>query len=365
MGGNSTNRVRLALCVEATRGALPGTPRFRTERMTGESLKIAQNYKDSGEIRADRMESDPVPTDRVSNGGLNCEFFFPKNLSTLSEKLRSVMYNDWTLTAERDNDLTAASAITAITSTQFTVANGPAFVAGNMVYSSGQNTSANNGLFILTGGSATTAVTTGLTADASPAASGRIKVVGQQGASGDIAATSTGLTSTALDFTTLSLSAGRWIKLQNFAGTVLNNNWARVSSAPTAHVLPLDNLPTGWAPDAGTGATIQIFFGDQIKNGVTERPLAIERTFLDQTVPTSILQLGMIAEKWDVKIASKAEITQSFDWMGTTVQEGHTASGSSYDPALTLPIMAANANIGAIMEAGALLRSTNPVRDLE
>ena len=76
-----------------------------------------------------------------------------------------------------------------------------------------------------------------------------MKVVGFQAASGDITATATGLGSTSLDFTTLGLAVGQWIKIggsataDKFATAALNST-ARIT-AIAATALTLDHLPHG------------------------------------------------------------------------------------------------------------------------
>src|SRR6185295_9915476 len=79
----------------------------------------------------------------------------------------------------------------------------------------GFTNAANNQLFRVASSSATTIVGTALslTAETAPPGTAKLKVVGFQGAAADLVATSTGLTSTLLNFTTLGLSVGRWIKI--------------------------------------------------------------------------------------------------------------------------------------------------------
>ncbi|TGV23899.1 hypothetical protein EN811_31160, partial [bacterium M00.F.Ca.ET.168.01.1.1] len=90
-------------------------------------------------------------------------------------------------------------------------------------------------------------VGSGITDEAAPAAAARMKVVGFQGSSGDITATSTGIGSTTLDFTTLGLTVGQWIKIGGIAAgeqfaTAALNTFARIT-AIAANALTLDNLP--------------------------------------------------------------------------------------------------------------------------
>jgi hypothetical protein len=139
-----------------------------------------------------------------------------------------------------------------------------------------------------------------------------------QGASGDITATSTGLGSTALDFTTLGLVPGMWLKVggtaagDKFANIAANNDWVRISGTITATAIPLDNRPSGWAVDNGSGKTIKVWFGDYINNGTTQTSLTVERGFLDQTTPTYIVNTGMVVQSYDVTLTrSRSSLASS------------------------------------------------------
>ena len=146
-----------------------------------------------------------------------------------------------------------------------------------------------------------------LTAETAPPGTGRLKVVGFQGASGDITATAGGLGSTSLDFTTLGLAVGQWIKVGGTAAgdrfaTAGLNDWARIV-AISANALTLDNKPSGWTTDAGTSKTIKVWFGDYIKNGVTKTALTLEKGFLGQDTPTYIALRGMTVNTFEMSMA--------------------------------------------------------------
>lgn len=326
-------------------------------RITGESLSFAPNYVDSDEIRADRMLGDPIKNMQASTGNVNFELSYPVDNSPLSEVIRSAFYSAWTNTPQFDNDGTADSVITdaGTTANTYTVASGgTAAVVGMLVRATGFAQSANNQIFRVASSTATTVVGTaiGLVAEAAPPGTARLKVVGFQGASADITATASGLASTALDFTTLGLAVGTWLKIGGTAAgdkfaTAADNDWVRVT-AIAAHALTLDNLPTGWAIDAGTGKTIKIWFGDQIKNGVAQTALSIERGFLGQTVPTYIVNNGMVSDQFTVTITSKAKITGTVQFVGMGGSEGTTSLDASPDAATTNLVMAANANVGRL-----------------
>lgn len=370
----SSNRLQLAYVIESTPGVTPNTPRMKLGRITGESLSFAPEYIDSDELRADRMLGDPIKVMQASQGGINAELSYLQNSTFLSDVFRSAMFSDWLNTPERDNDGTADSVITAVTNSTdvYTVTTGAAFVAGQLLRATGFTNAANNGIFKITTGGATSVAVLGanLVAESAPPAAARLKVVGFEGASGDITATSTGLGSTSLDFTTLGLRVGQWVKIggtadaTQFAFLVTAGATARAAAfaritAIAATALTLDNLPAEWTTDSGTGKTIRVWFGDQIKNGTTPTSLTIERGFLGQAVPSYIVNKGMVCGQLDIQISSKQKINLSTTWMGLSGGVSTTALDASPDAQTTGQVMAANANVGRLAEGGSRLTSPN------
>lgn len=368
----SSNRTQVLLVRETTAGTTPTTPRMRTVRITGEGLSFTPDYVDPDEIRSDRMLGDPIKVMQASQGPINFELSYPDDEDPLSEILRSAYFNPWVNTAQRDNDGTADSVITDIgtVANTITFTTGTAFVVGQLVRTTGFTTAANNTIARVTTGGATSLVATagGYVGEAAPPAAARVKVVGFQGASADITATATGLGSTALNFTTLGLVVGQWIKIGGTAAgdkfaTAALNDWMRIT-AITATALTLDNRPTGWTTDAGTGKTIKVWFGDQIRNGTTQTNLSIERGFIGQTVPTYIVSTGMVVGTLDLSLTSRAKITGVANFTGMGGSQSTVALDASPDAATTGLVMAANANVGRVGEAGAQLTSPNWAREL-
>ncbi|HEY4136494.1 MAG TPA: phage tail tube protein [Alphaproteobacteria bacterium] len=370
----TANRVRISLVRETTLGVTPTTPRMRTERITGESLKYAPAFDQSEELRADRMNADPIKVNENTDGGLNFELSYPVDKAAFSERLCSLMFNDWVNTPARDNDGTADSAITGIvaSSDSYTVLTGTAFVPGHLVRATGFAIAGNNGIFAAQAGSGATAVVApaspGLADEAAPPAAARLKVVGFQGDSGDIEATAQGLASTDLDFTTLGLTAGQWLKIGGTAtgdkfATAALNAWVRVTSV-AQNLIGLDNLPGAWATDDGAGKTLKVFFGDWIRNGVTRISHSTERSFLGQAVPTHILSRGLVVNSMDLSIQSGQKVTGSFDMMGMTSDQGTAAYGSTYADATTNPVMAGSVNVGRIAESGTAIVAPNWAQSL-
>jgi hypothetical protein len=336
-------------------------------RMTGESLSFAPNYIDSAEIRADRMLGDPVKNMQASTGNINFELSYPTDNTPLSEIIRSAMLNTWVNTPTFFNDGTADSVVTdagTVASTYAVTAGGAAVVLGHLVRATGFTQAANNQIFRATASTATTIVGgAALVAEAAPAASAKLKVVGFQGVSGDISATSTGLAATTLNFTTLGLAVGQWIKIgatataNRFAAAALND-FARITTIASG-VLTLDNLPAAWTTDAGTGKFITCWFGDEIKNGILPSSVTIERGFLGQTVPTYIVNTGMEVGTLVTTITSKANITGVATFVGMGGGESTATLSGTPDAATTNLIMAANANVGRLGVNGSQLVGPN------
>lgn len=366
-----SNRVQLATVRESTFGTTPTTPRMRLARFSGEGLKYTPKFVKPTEMRSDRMNVDPVLTNFENQGPVNGEFSYPEADSPTSDFIRSLMWSDWVNTPTYDNDGTADSVVTdaGTTANTYVVASGGASVkVGHLVRATGFTNAANNQIFRAASSTATTIVGTALslTAETAPPAAAKLKVIGFQGAAADITATATGLGSTLLDFTTLGLAVGMWVKpdsttaAMGFA-TAANNVPMRIS-AIAATALTLDNRPSGWAIDAGTGKTIKVYCGDYIKNGVTRTSLSFERGFLGQTTPNYILQKGMIAGQGEFSAQTEQEITWNFTFSGLTGSNSTTAQDASPDAATTNSIMSANVNVGRIGEGGVAVGTVNPVK---
>ena len=338
-------------------------------------MDFTPEFIDPQSIRSDRMLGDPIKVMQASKGGINGEWNYPDNNSPLSDILRSAFFNTWTNAPEFFNDGTADSVVTdaGTTSNTYVVASGGAsVVAGHLVRATGFTNAANNKTtpFRVASSTATTIVGTSLSlsAETAPPGTARLKVVGFMGASGDITATASGLGSTSLNFTTLGLVVGQWIKIDsttagNGFATTLLNTWIRIT-AIAATALTCDNLPAGWTTDNGSGKTIACYFGDTIKNGTTTTPLSIEKGFMDLTTPVYMLNAGMVVNTFGINISSRQIVQWNADFLGMGGSQSTTSIDSSPDAAITGQFMAGNADVGQINEAGSRLTSPSWARDL-
>lgn len=351
-----SNRLRIAGVKEVTLGTTPGSPRMRTGRITGESLAWAPVFFTPAELRADRMSPDPTKINETTGGGINFEWSYPDPLSFHSMLVENWMLSAWVETPSRDNDGTADSVITDIQTVANTITftTGASFVIGHLIRTTGFATAANNGVFKVTTGGATSLATTaaGWSAEAVPPAVARVKVVGIEGASADLVATSTGMTSTTMNFVNMGIVVGMWLNIGGTAAgtkfaTAANNGWVRVT-AVSANAMTFDNRPAGWGADAGTGKTIRIWFGDYIRNGTGLQPMSVERSFLGQTVPTYVIHRGLCADRATLDISSEAAVTGTVNFMGMSSAQGTSANGASYAAVSTGLVHTANAGVGKI-----------------
>lgn len=359
----ATNRAKLSYVAEVTPGTTPTSPAFKELRITSSGMRFNPERKTSNELRSDRQVVDQILTGLAAEGPLGGELSF----SAYDDLIEAALQGTWSKKAERDNNGTADSVITdiATTNTVATVATGTGFAVGHLVLFSGFAVAGNNGLFRCSQASATVPrfASSGITDEAAPPAAARMKTVGFQGASGDITATASGLGSSSLDFTTLGIVAGEWLKIGGatsglqFATAALNG-WARIS-AVAANAITFDIFPTGWTTDSGTGKTVQVFFGDVLRNGTTQRTFSFERQQQDLTSPSYELFKGEEISTMNVSMQASEIITCSFDTIGRGASVSTTRSSGATDVAApTYPVLNAAANIGQLMEGGAVVTAS-------
>lgn len=356
----SSNLAQLYYVTESTVGTTPGSPNMKRVRFTSESLKIDQTFEQSEEITGDRIIKEFIPVGIGVSGGINWEL---SHGGFFDDAFESAMLSTFTKMPERDNDGTADSVITGVTSVDdtFTFADtGADFAQFHLVRTTGFTESANNSLFTLTSGSGTTAVIGAggtLTDEAAPAADARIKVIGFAAASAaDVQADATGLVSTTTDFTTFGLTVGQWLKIggsnsANKFATTANNTFVRVKSI-AANDLDFDYLPSGWSTDAAAGVTLYVFTSDYIEVGSTIKSFSMEKVFTGQGTPDFISYAAIVMNGLNIQADAQSRLTGSFDVIGFTGAESTTALDASPAAAPTNLIMNTSTNIGRLLENG-------------
>lgn len=174
---------------------------------------------------------------------------------------------------------------TAVTSTGYSVAGAASagFKADLLILATGFAIAGNNGLKLVSAADADSVDVTGLTAEASPPAGARIKVVGIQFDAGDLDMTAAVgnsflLTTTATPLDELGLIPGQWVFIGGDA-TVTRfdvSGFARIGlNGISENAVAFDKSTFTPATLDGAGKTIRMFYGDVLKN--EEDPDLIQR----------------------------------------------------------------------------------------
>jgi hypothetical protein len=365
----STNRVKLSKTRETTFGVTPTNPVFNTIRETSSGLNANPKTVISSEIRPDRQIVDLILTGEDAGGAVGGELAFNVADDDLEEALQGTWSNDpAVINTGSGTPISALSATTATVTTPL----GSAFVAGMLVLTGGFTAPANNALLATVASSSATTVVfpaSTFTVDAAPASGAFLRVVGFSGASGDLVAVASGangITSTILDFTTLGISIGEWVKIGDgdHAGDALTitpacNGFCRVS-AVAAHKLSFDRVPVGWAADAGTGITLRVFTGDFLINASTKRSNTIERQYLDHSPVDYEYLLGMTLNTLAVDAKAQAIATYTKNYIGKSAAITSTrASGATDVAAPTYGVLNTSTNVGRIGFDGSTITGPN------
>lgn len=368
---SNSNRQQIGLVEESTFGVTPSNPAFETIRITSGGPQYTPKTVTSNEIRADRQITDLILVGEEANLVVNFELSYRAQDTLFAAALCSNWNNKPVIT-----NPTSDSNITNVddASDTFTVlsALGTPFKTGHLARTTGFTNAANNQIFRVASSTATTIVGSALTLtnETAPPAGAEIQVVGFQGASADITATTVSgnaLLSTLLDFTTLGLVAGEWVKVGGSAvgdqfATAALNDWCRIS-AIAAQRLSFDIVPTGWAIDAGTGKTIKVWVGDYIRNGVVEHSYSCERQFQDHSPVTYQYGKGMELDEMVLDYASESIITGRATFVGknATLQDSGRFAGATDIAAPTNPVLNTTSNVGRLGEGGSAVVSPNYV----
>lgn len=286
-----SNLTGLSYAEEETLKTLPATPVWyglepNSYSDFGSQLTtVARNP-----INPSRQRKKGTVTDLDASGGFNQDLTL-NNLTRLFQGFFFADAHEKANTHPLNGAAVPCTSVTAATDKYGYGADPGAFGAGDIVLSQGFNVTANNGMKVLVSSDADDITTgDGLADEASPPATASVRVVGKQLGSGTSAIALNGnlvrLTDSGTDFTTLGLLRGEWIFLGgDGANFTFSNNagFARIN-AITAGYLEFDKVtwPTP-AVEAGTGKTIQIFFGTVLRNeplkaNIKRRTYNVERT---------------------------------------------------------------------------------------
>lgn len=375
-----TNRTALRVAKEATFGGAITNPVYKEIRRTSDALSFTPTNEVSAEIESTRQVTDLINTGRDSGGDMGFEY----SIENMDAVLEGLFCNAWNRSPEVINGArweygASATRITAVSATTITLAatsvlsgsainaTGTAFVAGHLIQLRGF--AAGNALYRVSASAATTITIAGGPTDASPAATARVKVVGIEGASGDIVATITGgsaLTSTVLNFTTLGLMVGQWVKIGGGGAFSFNtaavNGFARIS-AISATRLSFDITQGVFAADAGAAKTIRVFFGDTIRNGIAQFTYRIEKEYQLAAGARFSYAQGQQPAAITVTAETRGVITGTMSWLGADLSEPVASrdAGAVTEGISANSVLDASNSVPMIMEAGAPMGAPNYV----
>lgn len=238
--------------------------------------------------------------------------------------------------------------ITGVTTTYAAASGLNAFSPGDLVLCTGFSQAANNGLKVVSASTATAlTVTPAPTAESSPPATASISRVGHQFAAGDLSVVKTAnnypqLVSADYDLRTLNLVPGQsiWIGGDSPASQFASDGgFARVRSVSETTIV-LDKTERVFTADAGVSKTIQLFFGDVLKNElgplIKKKSYQFERTTgEDEDGVMSEYTVGAMCNQLTLNLATKSIISGSLRFVATNHQprtgEQGVKSGSRPD----------------------------------
>lgn len=376
-----SNRTAFRVAKETSFGVAPANPVYKEVRRTSDSLAFTPTNEVSNEIDPTRQVNDLINTGRDAGGDLAMEL----SIENMDVFLEGLFCNSWNRTPEVSNGArweygATATRITGITATTITLAatsvmsgsqvnlTGAAFVAGMLARFTGLV--AGNGLYRVSGSGATTVTIAGGPTDAAPAATAKLKVVGFEGVAGDITAVTAGgnaLVSTALNFTTLGLMVGQWVKISNEGGaysfaTAANNGFARIS-AITATRLSFDITQGIFGADTGVGKTIRVYYGDNIRNGITQVTYRIEKQYELQVGTRYSYFSGQQPATLAYSGETRGVIGVTATWMGAdgSAPAAGRDAGAATEAISSNSVLDASNSVPMLMEAGAILTAPNYV----
>lgn len=284
-----SNVTGLRFAEQTALGTLPGSPVWYPlepnsyDDFGGELRRVARNP-----INPTRQRKKGTIVDLDASGGFNQDL----TMGNATRILQGFLFADVREKATNipmNGSAVVCTSVTAADDKYNFGADPGAFAAGDLFLASGFTITGNNGLKVVTSTDADdVTVAAGLT-DETPPSDAKLQVVGRQLGSGTSAIALNGdlvrLTDSATNLTTLGLLAGEWIFIGGDGANLRfadNQGYARIS-AIAAGYLEFDKVT--WTPstEAGTGDTIQIFFGSVIRNepdkaDIVRRLYNVERT---------------------------------------------------------------------------------------
>lgn len=302
----NTDFTQISIVEEVAEGVLPVSSTITTPVMQLlNKISITPNhgkqYSESPESRGDRLdiESDLIATDPTYQMSALLRY------GVYDQIIASCLKSDWVRLINRENrvnlNLTEVNAdasavvkqITSVTASTDTLAitTGTPFPPQALVDLTGFSEAANNQVIVADAASDATSLIAagGVTlADETPPNGAKAQMIGVEGDTGEIIATSDGLTWTGFDWADYPVVEGMWLAVGGVAaGNRFNAHVLANGAAPIMYCriarggidgadLTFDRKPSNWAADTGTGKQIRVFFFEHVGIGSTAKTFGIQ-----------------------------------------------------------------------------------------
>ena len=345
-----SNITSLRYALEDSLGTLPTTPIWEPVEPNsyadfgGSVTTVPRNP-----INPSRQRRKGVVTDLDVSGGYTSDV----TLENMQALLPGFLFAD-----KREKTNQPVTAVGRIAKT-YAIADTTGFVPGSLIWAEGFSNRANNGFFIVdTFASNATVTVFGNPVDESGVVNGRIYVIGQQFTSGQvtISAPTTGLPALNLvsgipDFTTFGLTPGEWVFVGGDMGMMQfdmaeNNGFKRVRSVSATRI-EFDKSDMTMVVDAGTGQTVQIFFGKTVIKNESEQTLIVRKSYqlerilgapddVNLTELQAEYMTGMVSNELALNMPSASLLTADFSFIGSDAEyiDGPTALKTGTRPVL-------------------------------
>ena len=336
-----SNVVGLNYMEEASLGVLPGTPIIiPLEPNSFSDFGGQVTTKARNPINASRQRKKGNVVDLDASGGFNTD--------VTSQNLKDIMQGFMFADIRAKESVGEDDVIDSVANVDNSYNAGEDlddFSADDLVLAEGFTNAANNGLKVVVSAIATKLIVVETLVDEAAAPTdAKITRVGLEGAATDMDIENTGtafptLTSGALDFETLGLIVGEWIRIGGDATvnkfvTAANNGFARIRTITTS-VLTFDKTENTMVTEIGTDLEIHLFFGDVLKNeraaDIVRRSYALERTLgepddTDGLVQSEVLH-GAIANDLTLNMSTADLITADLTFIATEYETRSAATG--------------------------------------
>ena len=353
----SANLLQVARARETTLGVAAPSP-YSKAFLTAESFDVDRAYERSETITGDRFVAEYIPV----GVSVAADAPFEIAMGYADPWFELMLMSQFAATVEAFN-VTADQNITNVVASTDAYTAAGAWAQGMLIRASGFTNAANNLRFRAQAGSgAGTCVSPdGRVDEAAPPAGARLKMVGFEGAAGDLTLTSAGIASTSLDFTTLGLQPGMQIWFPTEADGAAAVNCAQIAGVDgqpatiqsiAANLLTLTDKPAAWATAALSGKQLRVFTPDILTPGTSIISDTFQKRFTGQSGGSYYKYVGVAANTWQMNLEPKKVATAQASLLGFTGGIASPALDANPLTPIVGKVMNTSTGIARIAEAG-------------